>query len=610
MWENRDLPLDFASAPYEHVNGCAQTTVEDGRDVVYVAARRGGTPNVLFRWSVAADPDEDTFARVGGYWVAAGGQTTCGYWPQRKLFVYTSSGSNPIVFWDLTTPGATNYNKHVHVAGLQPLIEGLAAKSMSIVNCALKFDPARANFVLWCGDATLWRITPPATNATTGWSVQQVEGGGTPPVRIIGTGLLGKWKYAPQFDVFVGLMDPVDGSVWVYKPVGWVDPGGGQPLPNRPPTAAPTYAPVPARVGQPVTLNANASDVDGSVVNVDWLFGDGATATGATVVRTFTAAGAYSAQLTVTDDDGTAGSGSVLVDVVANQPPTLTVSASTTSALTGETIAFTADAADSDGAIASVAWTFGDGGTAQQATASHAYASAGTFVATAHATDDEGATTSATVTVTVRAAGGTGDVTVQLVQGAGGYSGTSDTYLDRYTPGVARGGSTVLNVSASYFAPLLRFAIFQSEGGPVPDGATIVTAELALYKRSTYNQTYRLHRLLMPWMASQATWNQRLAGVPWGTPGALGAGTDIDATPDGQVQVGWDPAIVRFDVTTRVQAWSDEAASGTPANHGWRLSWAGGNTNRAYFDSSERTSGTPAVQRPMLVVSYRTGEPQ
>jgi len=74
--------------------------------------------------------------------------------------------------------------------------------------------------------------------------------------------------------------------------------------PNQPPTADFTVDPSTPTVGETVTVEAEASDPDGSIAAYEWDFGDGSTATGRTAATTYDAADDYAVALTVTDDDG------------------------------------------------------------------------------------------------------------------------------------------------------------------------------------------------------------------------------------------------------------------------------------------------------------------
>ncbi|MDQ6740271.1 MAG: PKD domain-containing protein, partial [Actinomycetota bacterium] len=81
----------------------------------------------------------------------------------------------------------------------------------------------------------------------------------------------------------------------------------------------------------------------------------------------------------------------------ANQPP----SAAFTSTVHDLSVEVDGSAStDPDGSVASYAWAFGDGGTAQGAATAHTYAAAGTYTVTLTVTDDKGATGVQTAAVT------------------------------------------------------------------------------------------------------------------------------------------------------------------------------------------------------------------
>jgi PKD repeat protein len=93
--------------------------------------------------------------------------------------------------------------------------------------------------------------------------------------------------------------------------------------PNQPPTASFTFAPTNPDPGQNVVFNAAASsDPDGTITAYAWNFGDGGTASGATVSHAYGAAGTYTVTLTVTDNLGATGTTTRTI-TVGTPPATL-----------------------------------------------------------------------------------------------------------------------------------------------------------------------------------------------------------------------------------------------------------------------------------------------
>ncbi len=88
----------------------------------------------------------------------------------------------------------------------------------------------------------------------------------------------------------------------------------------------------------------------------------------------------------------------------ANAPPTAVASATPVSGIAPLAVSFDGTkSSDSDGSISSYAWSFGDGGTASGATASHTYTALGNYTAKLTVTDNRGATASATVAIAATA---------------------------------------------------------------------------------------------------------------------------------------------------------------------------------------------------------------
>jgi len=117
------------------------------------------------------------------------------------------------------------------------------------------------------------------------------------------------------------------------------------------------------------------------------------------------------------------------------QPTNAAPTAAFTSTASGLTASVDASSStDSDGTIAQYAWNFGDGATANTATASHPYASGGTYPVTLTITDDDGATATTTKQVTVTAPAANAAPTAAFTGTATGLSvnvdGTGSTDAD------------------------------------------------------------------------------------------------------------------------------------------------------------------------------------
>ncbi len=94
--------------------------------------------------------------------------------------------------------------------------------------------------------------------------------------------------------------------------------GQGTPVENEPPVADLAAFPEVGAAPLTVVFDGSAStDADGQRLAYDWDFGDGTSASGAVVQHTYTEAGAYPAQLTVTDTEGASALADTLITVEA-----------------------------------------------------------------------------------------------------------------------------------------------------------------------------------------------------------------------------------------------------------------------------------------------------
>ncbi len=150
-----------------------------------------------------------------------------------------------------------------------------------------------------------------------------------------------------------------------------------------------------------VAFTSTSTDSDGSISSYSWNFGDNTSSSSQNPSKTYAAAGTYNVALTVTDDRGATNTVTKSVTVYEiNQSP----NANFSSSINGLTVNFTDSSTDVDGTIASRNWNFGDSTSSTAQNPSKTYASAGTYSVTLTVTDNGGATSYITKSVTVTVA--------------------------------------------------------------------------------------------------------------------------------------------------------------------------------------------------------------
>lgn len=180
---------------------------------------------------------------------------------------------------------------------------------------------------------------------------------------------------------------------------------------NRAPTAV---APdVNGSTKTPLVFDGTGStDSDGRIVNATWVFSDGPTLYGLAVLRSFDDDGAFTATLTVRDEDGATDSWVVSI-TINNQAPSPVITTNPPMPFQpGQTVTFdSSNSFDVDGGITNRTWLFPGGISAYGESAQTQFPLNGTYNVTLVLIDDDGAFSQLTVVAVVgNQTGGIGPV--------------------------------------------------------------------------------------------------------------------------------------------------------------------------------------------------------
>jgi PKD repeat protein len=192
-----------------------------------------------------------------------------------------------------------------------------------------------------------------------------------------------------------------------------LDPGGT----NIVPTASFTLTPNPVGYNATVTFNgAASSDSDGKIAKYEWdLDGNGtyetSSTTSATATRKYTADAAVTVRLRVTDNKGATDISIKTLNVIGNQFPVASFTATPNPVIQGLPVSFNASASsDPDGKIAKYEWDLDGNGTYETstgttATTSRSYPTPGTVQVSVRVTDNGGKQATLKLPVTISVSG-------------------------------------------------------------------------------------------------------------------------------------------------------------------------------------------------------------
>jgi hypothetical protein len=166
---------------------------------------------------------------------------------------------------------------------------------------------------------------------------------------------------------------------------------------------------------------------------------------------------------------------------------------------------------------------------------------------------------------------------------------------DEVQPGARRNR---LHVREDIYNALARYDI----AAHVPQNATIQNATLHMYlsyyeHQMTQSPVVSIYQVYQPWDHLQATWNERLTGVPWGGAGCSSP-SDRALTPAGSTEVTAVSAWYQWSITSLVQSWATSPAQ----NYGMAL--ISNNSRELRFYSADDAD---TRYQPYLRITYTIG---
>ena len=150
-------------------------------------------------------------------------------------------------------------------------------------------------------------------------------------------------------------------------------------------------------------FQSSAYDMDGTVANLAWDFGDSETSTETDPDHQYDKHGTYTVTLIAEDDDGAKSAEISKIITVLNSKPIAKISAMPQTVFVGDELEFDGSgSSDADGESLTYTWDLGDGSSGTGKTTKHVYPEKGTYLVTLTVTDESGNEASASVEIVIK----------------------------------------------------------------------------------------------------------------------------------------------------------------------------------------------------------------
>ncbi len=150
----------------------------------------------------------------------------------------------------------------------------------------------------------------------------------------------------------------------------------------------------------PLTVTFDASQSSGNIATYEWNFDDGENGQTQQIDHQYSTPGSYTAQLTVTDNNGNTDTSVLTVTVFANAAPTARINTSAETGVVPITIRFDGNASTDDQGIVNYRWTIADT-VINGAVNDYEFTEAGVYDVQLRVTDAQGAVSTANQTVSL-----------------------------------------------------------------------------------------------------------------------------------------------------------------------------------------------------------------